>query len=223
MFFRAEVEPTHGSQKGVMQNHTKPRNEGNTKKGDDLMSVKTKISSFIISLTLSSLLSTQLFAHTQEHKHPGLFSGDRDEIKETLLSLHNNGKDSIPILIKELNNTDVIDVITKNPVSSIFYPTPMTVGELAAFVLELILNKVNIEKDKVYETYNILGPEQENYILPQGRIYKRKKIIKPKHLTKISRHYETWWEQNKHMSLDQLRAHFKLENGPLIGTSYHWE
>lgn len=96
-------------------------------------------------------------------------------------------------------------------------------GTLAAYVIELIVNRAQIKLDKNDHPQFLLGNNQDNYVFWEGVIAKNKGLAKMADLPRIKMLYQKWWELNKAETIERLREKQKGEERILDRKPYHWK
>jgi hypothetical protein len=152
--------------------------------------------------------------------------GATAERLQHIAQLHAKGKESIPVLIREIDNGDVAPVRLENP---FLVKTPSTAdpycGVVAAYLIEFILGRPRVSLQALPEPSNLLlqsGPE--NYPYRLGSIFdssSRNPVSKEK-LSRIAGRYDEWWKANAEKSLDSMREDWMKAKGPLAGSGYSW-
>jgi hypothetical protein len=146
--------------------------------------------------------------------------------KSVIFELHKLGKKAIPLLIQEIPDDTEILLLLNNPLSSTIDEGSLKnySGVLAGYVVELILGKELLENENFFGNDFILGTNIENYIYYCGKIVNEKEEdIQKSDLIEVQKIYRKWWEENKHKSIEELRAEWKIDKKPLTNSKYHWK
>jgi hypothetical protein len=148
-----------------------------------------------------------------------------DTKKKAIFELHEGGKKSIPLLIREISDDTKILCQIQNPKYSFYGEANTYFGVLSAFVIELIIGREKLNTEKSLKSEFLLGSDDTNYVYTKGVIIddENKRSIKEGDLIKIREIYEAWWEKNKSKSIEQLRNDWRNNIRPLSGSKYHWE
>jgi len=148
---------------------------------------------------------------------------------EKLVHLHAQGKDAISALLTGITDSGkTVGLLLVNPDSS------RLAGDLSftycglvnAYLVEVILARTQIKGDVEHnpQWYFFLGSSAENYPYWLGVITKHSQgFAKESDLPVIAAQYRSWWERNKHRSLDQLRSAWARGDRPLTGTEFRWQ
>jgi hypothetical protein len=139
-----------------------------------------------------------------------------------IVELHKHGKESIPLLIDEINNREKsIGLIFSHPHNSHFGEIYDCYGFLYVYLVELILGREKI-KESADSYGGFLGP-RENYVFWYGLLAKENgKTTSCQDLKEIQGVYRAWWEKNREKSLPELRRAWKNKSGPLSGSGFFW-
>ena len=147
---------------------------------------------------------------------------------DAIFYLHKCGKSAIPILIDNISNDKEIFMRLFNPVNSDLRGDTgkMYVGELSAYLVELILGRdalIKKSKSKIDQGFS-LGANSQNYVYGKGIIVNEKKtrIIK-EDLLNIHSFYRKWWQENGGKDITDLRKQWKSGDKILPGSGYYWE
>lgn len=155
-----------------------------------------------------------------------LESSSQQERRDAILSLHRFGKDAIPFLIDNISNSKEIYIGLGSPMNSdmrLSLEAKTYAGTLAAFVIELILNRAQIKLDKNDHPQFLLGNSQDNYVFWEGVIAKNKGLAKMADLPRIKKLYQKWWELNKAETIERLREKQKGGESILDRKPYYWK
>ncbi len=148
------------------------------------------------------------------------------ERRDAILSLHHFGKDAIPFLIDNITNSKDLYVMLVNPRNSdvrLALEAKTYEGILAAYVIELILNREQIKLDKNDNPQFLLGNNPDNYVFWEGVIRKNKGLATGADLPRIRRLYQKWWDMNKSETIEKLREKQKSGAHVLNRKPYYWE
>ena len=155
-----------------------------------------------------------------------LENGPQPERRDAILSLHRFGKEAIPFLIANISNDKETDIMLANPRNSdlrLTLAAKTYAGTLAAFVIELILNRTQIKLGPNDHPDFLLGDNPDNYLSWEGVIVKNKGQAKRADLPRIKALYQQWWEANKSESLEKLREKQKSGGRVLDKRPYYWK
>ena len=145
--------------------------------------------------------------------------------KKAIFELHEGGKKSIPLLIREISDNTKILCQIQNPKYSFYGEANTYFGVLSAFVIELIIGRETLSTENSLKSQFLLGGDYNNYVYTKGVIIdeENNRSITEADLIEIRKIYEAWWEKNKSKSIEQLRNDWRNNIRPLSGSKYHWE
>ncbi|MBP7865668.1 MAG: hypothetical protein KA419_06930 [Acidobacteria bacterium] len=150
-----------------------------------------------------------------------------DQRQKAISELYSKGKESIPVLMECIDNSEAVEMGLDNPFSSNVFPnSPVYKGLIAAYLIELILGCSEIKLMPFSEPSNSLicgGPM--SYPYENGRIFdtvKRRPIV-VRDLAIIKNIYKKWWFNNETKSLDELRTEWGQGQRPLTKSRYTWK
>lgn len=151
---------------------------------------------------------------------------DEDHISadEAYMKLFVKGKDAIPYLIANADNTKPFHGYAHvNPLSSLIIEPP-AVGVISLYIVECMLNPYALEC--------MLNPDVSDlYPYPQFHPHLVAMICNsrkpgdgggkadPEAQVLAKKAYEIWWERNRSRSLKEI---IEIDGNPLKGTSLHW-
>jgi hypothetical protein len=153
-------------------------------------------------------------------------TGDVGERLQRITDLHAKGKQSIALLLGEINNPNPSPVELENPINSYApFMSPRYCGMVAAYLIEMILGLDNISlKAGIDDPHFLLQGDPTNFVFQLGYIVnnKSRKPIDKSKLPQISKLYEAWWKDNADRNLESLRADWKKNKRPLSGSDFEW-
>lgn len=144
-----------------------------------------------------------------------------------ITSLHAKGKQAIPLILPEIENTEVAPIKLENPFLSYMpFISPTLCGVVAAYLIEMILGKTSLSIHEFQDkTSFLIEGDPESYVYGLGYIIdlgSGKPIGKGK-LRKIAGLYKRWWETNAGKSLESMREDWRRGKRPLTGSGYEWQ
>lgn len=147
--------------------------------------------------------------------------------KKAIINQFCGGKKSIPTLIDDIQRGPETANELTNPTSSIMQEDNLRIflGAYAAYMIELILAKEELDMKDFYRSDLLLG-SSKNYIFWNGFIVNRNGDCvsrNQREMDKIALIYKKWWGANNEKPLEQLRNEWKNNIRPLSGSGYHWE
>ena len=141
---------------------------------------------------------------------------------QAIFCLHSLGKEAIPVLIENISREEPTYVSLVNPLTSDRRGATrnMFLGEVAAYIVELILARANLTVDRISDFKHWELGSYKNYIYGIGLIVNAhtKKAIGSEELGEIQRIYAEWWNKNKEKSIDELRLWWK--GNSILGEKY---
>jgi hypothetical protein len=194
----------------------------------DFLGPTTIMNKFVV--IIMAILFFNSFAMAQERCSDFLSPYIQETNTDRLLKiteLHARGKQAIPLLLPEIENTEVAPIQLENPFLS-YKPfiSPTLCGAVAAYLIEMILGKpfLSIHEFQDKTSFMIEG-NPESYVYGLGYIIdlgSGKPIGKGK-LRKIAGLYRRWWEANAGKSLESMRDDWRRGKRPLTGSAYEWK
>jgi hypothetical protein len=157
----------------------------------------------------------------------------QSEIGAGVADLHRRGREAIPLLIAAIDDASLVRTGMTDPKiqSAQIYPWEIRgteFGVLAAYVVELILARTSLRAPDVPS----LWVDGDDYLYDFGRIWTGKhpnglqraphKLITGRGLKEVQVVYQRWWDRNKESSLEDLRAAWRRDHGPLNGSKFFW-
>ncbi len=142
------------------------------------------------------------------------------------IELHALGKKAIPHLVDAIHDDSMTLICLHNPISSRITRGSLNnfAGILAAYMIELILAKDELQLEDKGDSVWVFGGDPHNYIYENGVIARNDGGDLTHHDIKmIMEIYKTWWQQSETRSIEGLRDEWQTNVRPLTGSDFHWK
>ncbi len=152
--------------------------------------------------------------------------GTAEQRLSEIAKMHAGGKNAIPALIRQIGEPSVVPVTLGNPYLSHKPPNKQYCGQVAAYLVELVLARETLDLHGFREPVNsLLQGNPDIYIYPLGYIVvdRGSKPISPTSLKKVQSAYAKWWEANSGKSMEDLRNDWRNGIRPLTESLYAWK
>lgn len=143
-----------------------------------------------------------------------------DDQRVAIRSLHDIGRQAIPLLIGSLDEDAPFDQIQLlDPKLSNIPPDSLErtrIGVLYAYVIELILGRSSLRE-----------VDRDGFLLPDcvytyGLLKKEGQILRQEDMSALRQIYQQWWDRHSDTPLDELRQQWTEGDRPLSGSQFRW-
>lgn len=179
-------------------------------------------------LVLASLLLSASLTTGQgkaELDFDAVTRGSLCERRKAMIAIHRAGKEAIPGLIARITDESKTGVgaLLQNPKSSTIpgdHAEADYAGLFYAYLIELILGRSSLKADAKSCEF-LLAPD--DYVFWSGIVGKENDAtILLDDLPRIQSVYSRWWKVNEGKTLNQMRAEWNENKGPLAGSQFRW-